>query len=82
MIESRKKIIDDILNGSPSRFRESYFIKNYPDILSDILDFCLLIKDISFNQKIWHILLLTNPILFNIMDFKTSFLLIQSSSQI
>jgi hypothetical protein len=54
MIESRKKIIDDILNGSPSRFRESYFIKNYPDILSDILDFCLLIKDISFNQKIWH----------------------------
>ena len=37
----------------PSRFRVSYFTKNYPDILLLIDNFCEEI-DVPFNQKVWH----------------------------
>ena len=50
----RIKIIDKILDGSPSRFRESYFSKNSPSVYSDILRYCVNISDLKFVQKVWH----------------------------
>lgn len=53
IIEERKKIILDILNGSSTRLRYSYFLNNHFDIFNNIINFCVDI-DIPFNQKIWH----------------------------
>ena len=39
---------------SPNRLRESYFIKNYNDIHSQILEFSSNIADISFKERIWY----------------------------
>lgn len=52
-MESRLEIINDILCGSSSRMRRSYFAKNYPDILDQIEQFCSNI-DVPFKQMIWH----------------------------
>lgn len=54
MIEERKKIILDILDGSSSRLRESFFEKNYEELVSTINDFCSNIEDISFKEKLWY----------------------------
>ena len=54
MIEERKKIILDILDGSPSRLRESFFDKNHEELVSKINDFCSNIEDISFKEKLWY----------------------------
>ena len=54
MIEERKKIILDILDGSSSRLRESFFDKNYEELVSTINDFCSNIEDISFKEKLWY----------------------------
>ncbi len=53
MVTDRIKLIDDISDGSPSRLRESYFIKNYNSVYTDISNFCKDV-DIPFIQKIWH----------------------------
>ena len=54
MIEERKKIILDILDGSSSRLRESFFYKNYEELVNSINDFCSNIEDISFKEKLWY----------------------------
>jgi hypothetical protein len=54
MIEERKKIILDILDGSSSRLRESFFEKNYEELVTTINDFCSNIEDISFKEKLWY----------------------------
>lgn len=48
------KVISDIVGDSPNRLRESFFIKNYIDIHSDILEFSSDINDISFKERIWY----------------------------
>lgn len=52
-MEDRLKIINDILDGSSNRLRESYFMKNNNDIYHVIIDFTKNI-DIDFKQKLWH----------------------------
>ena len=54
MREDRKKAILEILDGSPSRLRESFFDKNYTDLKKSIDDFCINIENISFKEKMWH----------------------------
>ena len=54
MVNERKKIILDILNGSPSRLRESYFNKNYIELTDSINEFCSDIENISFKEKLWY----------------------------
>ncbi len=49
----RDKIIK-ILDGSATRLRESWFIKNQSDLYSSIVEYCIDIKDLSFKQKLWH----------------------------
>lgn len=51
---NRLEIIDNILQGNGNRLRESYFNKNHPNILEEILVFCDLISHLPFNQKLWH----------------------------
>ena len=50
---NRKEIIDNILDGSPTRMRISYFQKNHIDVLNEIEQFCKNI-DVPFKQMIWH----------------------------
>lgn len=50
----RFKIISDILNNSPNRLRESFFIKNHIDVYDKILEFSSGIIGISFKERIWH----------------------------
>ena len=55
MINTEKqKVILEILDGSSSRFRQTYFEKHYTDILKQIIIFCEKISDLAFNQKVWH----------------------------
>ena len=54
MIEERKKIILDILDGSSSRLRESFFTKNNPLLVSSIDEFCINIDNITFKEKLWY----------------------------
>lgn len=51
---NRLELVDEILQGKGNRLRESYFNKNYPDILDEILLYCSNISHLPFNQKIWH----------------------------
>jgi len=53
MLTERFKIINDISSDSPSRLRESYFIKNHISVYHRILDFSP-DPDLPFIQKIWH----------------------------
>ena len=53
-MNKKNDIIDNIVKGSPNRLRESYFIKNYSDIHSQIIDYTINIKDISFKERIWY----------------------------
>lgn len=50
----RLKIISDILDGSSTRLRESYFIKNFNDIFNEITDHSVNIVDISFKERLWY----------------------------
>ena len=54
MIEERKKIILDILDGSSSRLRESFFDKNHGELVTSINEFCSNIEGISFKEKLWY----------------------------
>jgi hypothetical protein len=54
MIEERKIIILDILDGSSSRLRESFFDKNHGELVTSINEFCSNIEDISFKEKLWY----------------------------
>ena len=54
MNTEREVIISKIIDGKSVRIRESFFIKNNPDIYKQIVEFCSLISDIKFIQKIWH----------------------------
>lgn len=51
---SKLEKIDEILQDKGNRLRESYFNKNYPDILEDVKSFCINLTDLPFNQKLWH----------------------------
>lgn len=48
------KIIDDLIDGSPNRLREKYFIKNNPNIYNEIIEYTSKISDIRFPYKVWH----------------------------
>lgn len=48
------KIISDILDGSPNRLREKYFIENYIDVYNEIINYTSDISDIKFKFKVWH----------------------------
>jgi hypothetical protein len=48
------KIIDDLIDGSPNRLREKYFIKNNPNIYNEIIEYTSKISDIRFPHKVWH----------------------------
>lgn len=48
------KIIEDLIDGSPNRLRESYFIKNNTDLYKEIIDYTSNISDIRFPYKVWH----------------------------
>ena len=48
------KIISDLLDGSPNRLRENYFIKNNRDIYDEIIRYTSNISDIKFKFKVWH----------------------------
>ena len=50
----RFKIISDIINDSPNRVRESFFINNHIDIYEKILEFSIDINDISFKERLWY----------------------------
>ena len=54
IIMNKLEIIDEILQGKGNRLRESYFNKNHPLILSEILLFCENIDHLPLNQKLWH----------------------------
>lgn len=54
MKKDRFNIIKEILDNKPVRLRESYFINNYSDIHTIIIDYCSNIPDLPFKQKIWH----------------------------
>lgn len=49
----RFKIISDIVDGKPSRLRESYFTNNYISTLNEIKEYTKNI-DVPFIQRIWH----------------------------
>ena len=49
----RLKIILDILDGSSTRLRDSYFLKNYPEIYEEINNH-IDIVDISFKERLWY----------------------------
>jgi hypothetical protein len=51
---NKLEIIDKILQNEGNRLRESYFIKNSPHILDEILQYCNIITHLPFKQKIWH----------------------------
>jgi hypothetical protein len=52
---SKLELIDAILQDNGNRLRESFFNKNHPDILEEILSFCSInLSHLSFNQKLWH----------------------------
>lgn len=48
------EMINKIISGCSVRLRESYFIKNFPDLLDEINHFCSGINDISFKEKVWY----------------------------
>ena len=48
------KIISDIINGSPNRLRERFFIKNAKEVYDEIIQYTNEINDIEFKFKIWH----------------------------
>ena len=54
MSTGKKETIIKIIDGKPTRIRESFFIKNYIDEYNDIIGYCINISDIPFVQKIWH----------------------------
>ena len=51
-----KKIdcINKILDGSPNRMREKYFIKYHTQIYDEIIKFTRDVNDIPFKFKVWH----------------------------
>jgi len=51
---NRLERILEILNGSSSRLRESYFEKNYDKLKEEIDLFTQKIEDISFKERIWY----------------------------
>jgi len=53
VIKKRLNVINDILDGSSSRMRRSYFEKNYNEVLIEIENFCSIL-DLPFKQMIWH----------------------------
>ena len=53
-MDEKLDIINSILNGSPNRTRERYFIKYHTNIFNEIVDFSINIPDVSFKYKIWH----------------------------
>jgi len=50
----RIEIINEILCGSSSRFRESFFLKNYGDVYTEIINFTLQIDKITFKERVWY----------------------------
>lgn len=48
------KIILDILDGSPNRLRDKYFIKYHNEIFMSIQNYSSKISDLKFKQKVWH----------------------------
>ena len=48
------EIIESIIKGSPNRLRESYFIKNHPDIYNEIIKYTENLEDIKFPFRVWH----------------------------
>jgi hypothetical protein len=51
---NRLEKILEILNGSSSRLRESFFEKNYGDLKEEISLFTHKIENISFKERIWY----------------------------
>jgi hypothetical protein len=51
---NRLERILEILNGSSSRLRESYFEKNYSNLKEEINLFTQKIEDISFKERMWY----------------------------
>lgn len=49
----RLKIVNDIVNGSSIRFRESYIKNNHSDFYDMIVLLYSSLEDISFKEKIW-----------------------------
>ena len=49
----RLKIVNDIVNGSPVRFRESYIKNNHNDFYDVIISLYSSLEDISFKEKMW-----------------------------
>jgi hypothetical protein len=50
----RVKVIEEILDGSSTRLRESFFSKNHPDILEEVINWSYHIEDISFKERLWY----------------------------
>jgi hypothetical protein len=50
---NRLEKINNILDGSSTRLRESYFINNYDELYNDIVNFTN-INDISFKERLWY----------------------------
>ena len=51
---NKKNIISNIINGSPNRLREKYFIKYNKDVYDDIILYTQNINDLQFKWKVWH----------------------------
>ncbi len=49
----RLKQIEDLVNNSPNRLRETYFKKNCIELHSEIIKFTLKLE-LTFKQKVWH----------------------------
>ena len=49
----RLKIVNDIVNGSSIRFRESYIKNNHSDFYDMIVSLYSNLEDISFKEKMW-----------------------------
>jgi hypothetical protein len=54
LIQSNLKLIIDVLEGSPNRLREKYFIKYHTSIYEKIIEYTKNISDLKFKQKVWH----------------------------
>jgi hypothetical protein len=50
---NRLEKINNILDGSSIRLRESYFINNHNELYNDIVNFTN-ITDISFKERLWY----------------------------
>jgi hypothetical protein len=50
----RLQIIENIIQKSPNRLREKYFIKYANDTYLEIINFTKKIQDIEFKWKVWH----------------------------